>query len=119
MLRPVTFTRSIAVVTFAIATAFLKANEVTFAGYIVGFVALMEAPAIQSGLLIAHLAAPQTRGHAAEERRLAREFFTNGAILLLIGSLLIGWETWSRISKARAHRASLNFRTVGSPVPAG
>lgn len=84
---------SISMVTFVTATTFLKAHEITYAGYIVAILALMEAPAILSGLFIAHRANPQTRNHNEEEKRLAREIFTNGAILLLFGSFLIGWAT--------------------------
>lgn len=84
---------SISMVTFVTATSFLKTNEVVYAGYIVAILALMEAPAILSGLYIAHRADPKTRSHAREEKRLAREIFTNGAILLLFGSFLIGWAT--------------------------
>ena len=83
---------SISMVTFATAAAFLKTNEVIYAGYIVAILALMEAPAILSGLFIAHRAAPQTK-HANEEKKLSREIFTNGAILLLTGAFLIGWIT--------------------------
>ncbi len=83
---------SISIVTFATATAFLKTNNIIYAGYIVAILALMEAPAIFSGLFIAHKTAPQTI-HAEEEKKLAREIFTNGAILLLFGSFAIGWIT--------------------------
>lgn len=83
---------SISMVTFATAAAFLKTNEVIYAGYIVAVLALMEAPAILSGLFIAHRAAPQTK-HASEEKKLAREIFTNGAILLLSGAFVVGWIT--------------------------
>lgn len=83
---------SISVVTFATAASFLNLNEVVYAGYIVAILALMEAPAIFSGLFIAHKANPQTR-HVQEERKLAREIFTNGAILLLLGAFVIGWIT--------------------------
>jgi len=84
---------SISMVTFATAAAFLKLNDVTYAGYIVAVVALKEAPAILSGLYIAHKSAPETNKHTKEEKKLAREIFTNGAILLLLGSFLIGWMT--------------------------
>jgi hypothetical protein len=84
---------SISMVTFATAAAFLKVNDIVFAGYIVAVLALMEAPAILSGLFIAHRAAPETRSHKTEEKKLSREIFTNGAILLLMGSFLIGWAT--------------------------
>jgi hypothetical protein len=84
---------SISMVTFVTAASFLKAHDITYAGYVVAILALMEAPAILSGLFIAHRVAPQTRTHTMEERKLAREIFTNGAILLLLGSFLIGWAT--------------------------
>ena len=83
---------SISMVTFATATAFLGTEGVAYAGFIVGILALMEAPAIVSGLFIAHRTAPQTR-HVNEDHRLAREIFTNGSILLLVGAFVIGWLT--------------------------
>ncbi len=84
---------SISLVTFATATAFLKTNDIQYAGYIVAILALMEAPAILSGLFIAHRTAPETKSHTKEENKLSREIFTNGAILLLFGAFLIGWIT--------------------------
>ncbi|MBS0621786.1 MAG: sodium-dependent bicarbonate transport family permease [Verrucomicrobia bacterium] len=82
---------SISVVTFAAGCDFLQVHSVAYMGYIVALVALMEAPAILSGLFIAHRVAPQTRQHQQEEKKLlAHEIFTNGAILLLLGSFLIG-----------------------------
>ncbi len=75
---------SISMVTFATATAFLNNNNITYAGYVVAILALMEAPAILSGLFIAHRA-------SNKEKRLSREIFTNGSILLLFGAFCIGW----------------------------
>lgn len=83
---------SISMVTFATAAAFLKTNEIIYAGYIVSILALMEAPAILSGLFIAHRAEPKTK-HPNAEKKLTREIFTNGAILLLTGAFFIGWIT--------------------------
>lgn len=83
---------SISMVTFVTAATFLKTNDIIYAGYIVAVLALMEAPAILSGLFIAHRANPRTK-HASEEKKLAREIFTNGAILLLSGAFIIGWIT--------------------------
>jgi hypothetical protein len=85
---------SISMVTFVTAAAFLDANEVVYAGYIIAILALMEAPAILSSLFIAHRANPDTK-RAAERasNKLTKEIFTNGAILLLTGSFLIGWAT--------------------------
>lgn len=84
---------SISIVTFATAAAFLSTNSTVYAGYIVAIVALMEAPAILSGLFIAHRTAPETSSHTQEEQKLTREIFTNGAILLMSGAFLIGWIT--------------------------
>ena len=84
---------SISIVTFATAVSFLGVNSIAYAGYIVAIVALMEAPALLSGLFIAHRAAPETGSHAPEQKKLSREIFTNGAILLLSGAFLIGWIT--------------------------
>lgn len=84
---------SISMVTFATAAAFLDANAIIYAGYIVAVLALMEAPAIMSGLFIARRAAPQIPAHEAEKHKLMREIFTNGAILLLLGAFIIGWIT--------------------------
>lgn len=78
---------SISVVTFATAVSFLQEGHFLYAGCIVVVLALMEAPAILSGLMIAN------HGLSKElERRKSnmREIFTNGAILLLMGSFLIG-----------------------------
>lgn len=84
---------SISMVTFATAAAFLKTNEIFYAGYIVAILALMEAPAILSGLFIAHRANPQTKHEKEEKKLMSREIFTNGAILLLTGTFFIGWIT--------------------------
>lgn len=84
---------SISMVTFVTAASFLKVHDVVYAGYIVAILALMEAPAILSGLFIAHKTSPETRKHEEEEKKLSREIFTNGAILLLFGSFIIGWLT--------------------------
>lgn len=85
---------SISMVTFVTATSFLQVNDVVYAGYIVAVLALMEAPAILSGLFIAHRASPKTIESTEKAvPKLSREIFTNGAILLLLGAFLVGWAT--------------------------
>ena len=85
---------SISMVTFVTATSFLVANQVIYSGYIVAVLALMEAPAILTGLYIAHRAVPETiRATEKATPKLSREIFTNGAILLLFGCFIIGWVT--------------------------
>lgn len=85
---------SVSIVTFVTAASFLQQSAIAYEGYIVAVLALMEAPAILSALYIAHRAAPDTitAGKQATPK-LAREIFTNGAILLLFGSFLIGMLT--------------------------
>jgi len=85
---------SVSIVTFATAVGYLKIIDVPFDGYIVAILALMEAPAILSGLFIAHRTAPYTLKNAKKVNGiLSREIFTNGAILLILGSFIIGLIT--------------------------
>lgn len=81
---------SISVVTFITAVSFLQEKHIPYGGYIVAVLALMEAPAILSGLLIANHGTP-TGGERKKSN--LREIFTNGAILLLMASFLIGLLT--------------------------
>lgn len=85
---------SISMVTYVTATSFLESKGVAFAAYMTAVIALMEAPAIVSGLFIAYQAEPQlakntqdTSGHGF------RDIATNGALVLLVGAFLIGWIT--------------------------
>lgn len=82
---------SISMVTFVTAVGFLSSNGVGYGGYIVAVLALMEAPAILTGLFIAHREDPRTiKSTTRATPKLSREIFTNGAILLLTGSFIIG-----------------------------
>lgn len=83
---------SISMVTFVTATQFLGSQGIAYGGYIVAVLALMEAPAILTGLFIAHRANPKTiKSTEVATPKLSREIFTNGAILLLTGSFIIGY----------------------------
>ena len=85
---------SISMVTFVTAANFLESKGVAFAGYMTAVIALMEAPAIVSGLFIAHWAEPQlTKGPTAAAGYGLRNIATNGALVLLVGAFLIGWIT--------------------------
>lgn len=84
---------SISVVTFITASSFLKTNHIEYAGYIVAIMALMEAPAILSGLHIAHRYAPASFVNTGSSNaHPMHKIFTNGAIVLLLGSFVIGWQ---------------------------
>ena len=82
---------SVSAVTFAAAGEFLHLQGITYAGYMAAVVALMETPAIISGLL---LAGPRSR--ASEKGALGdviREVFLNGTVVLLLGAFAIGTLT--------------------------
>jgi len=85
---------SVSVVTFAAATEFLSALGRPGAGYMAAVLAIMETPAILSGLLLARrspAAAP-----AATTPRTLHEVFFNGALMVLVGSFAIGIATGER-----------------------
>ncbi len=84
---------SISLVTFATAAAFLDAHNIAYAGYMVAVLAVMEAPAIASGLYLAYRATPELRKDSSAH--LTRDVFTNGAVMLLLGAFLIGALTGS------------------------
>ncbi len=85
---------SISVVTFITASSFLKLNNIEYGGYVVALMALMEAPAIMSGLYIANKFAPETiMPNSTPRSHSTYRILTNGAILLLLGSFFIGWQS--------------------------
>lgn len=76
---------SVSVVTFVTAKEILAGQGLTPAGYMVAVLALMETPAIISGLILAK------RGSAAETGAVPwHEVLTNGSVMLLVGSFIIG-----------------------------
>lgn len=85
---------SVSVVTFVTATAFLGQAHIPFDGYMVAVMALMETPAIISGLLLArghHATTPSEHPVPLLSGVVLREVFVSGTVLLLLGSLAIGW----------------------------
>ncbi len=92
---------SISIVTFASAQTFLNQQAVGFEGYVVAMVAIMETPAIVTGIYLAHRGTrPAADGSAApaaaHRENLVREVLFNGSVMLLVGGLLIGWATGAR-----------------------
>jgi len=90
---------SVSIVTFTAAVSFLNLNNIAFQSYMISILALMEAPAILSGLYIAHKNSPSPSPNPSsniskQDKRLPlKEVFTNSAIILLIGSFFIGFIT--------------------------
>jgi len=85
---------SVSVVTFVAATGFLAYHDVAYEGYLVAMLALMETPAIVTGLLLARRGASGTLASSPLfSRNAAREVFLSGSVVLLVGSFVIGWTT--------------------------
>jgi len=83
---------SVSAGTFITAIAFLDAAKVAHESYPVIMLAIMESPAIIIGLVLANLAR-KGQGNGSEKRvsrELMHDAFTNGSVVLLLGSMLIG-----------------------------
>lgn len=80
---------SVSVVTFVTGLEVLRNSGMQPAGYMVAVLALMETPAIVSGLLLARRGAAQT-SDLGDRSELWRETLLNGSVVLLVGSFLIG-----------------------------
>jgi len=80
---------SVSAVTFVSAVSFLEMEQIAFGGHMVAVMALMEAPAIIVGVILIDKFQTDT-----QERRSLRSIFghsfTNGSVLLILGSLVIG-----------------------------
>ena len=79
---------SISAVTFVAAVGFLDAQEVSFGGHMVAVMALMEAPAIISAMILLRKFSPSNTDGGLKQTVI--HAFTNGSVLLILGSLLIG-----------------------------
>jgi hypothetical protein len=81
---------SVSVVTFAVAVAYLMAREVAFEKHFPLFVALMEAPAIVVGVLLARSGAA-SKGRGVDWGTTLHEVLLGKSVVLLLGGLAIGW----------------------------
>jgi hypothetical protein len=91
---------SVSAVTFITATGYLTAQGVDWNGYMVAAMALMESPAIIVGILLytrygtAATDNPAlSNGKGIDWGALLRESCLNGSVLLILGSMIIGWIT--------------------------
>jgi uncharacterized protein len=80
---------SVSVVTFAVATAALARQGIAHESHAALWVAVMEAPGIVAGILLARRAAAAEAG-ATRWRELAHDVLFGKSVLLLIGGLAIG-----------------------------
>lgn len=79
---------SVSAVTFVTAVSFLEIQQMHFGGHMVAVMALMEAPAIVVGVLLIRQFAEVKAGSM---RSTVRHAFTNGSVLLILGSLVVGY----------------------------
>jgi uncharacterized protein len=100
---------SISAVTFITASSLLDELQIAYGGHMVAALALMESPAIVVGLILVKVFAAKEAAVDGEEEESAgtywgevlREAFLNGSVLLLIGSVIIGFLTgtdgWNKV----------------------
>ncbi len=82
---------SISAVTFITGSSFLEQLGISFDGYMVAALALMESPAIIVGLILVNLfTADQDEERDFSWPEVLQEAFLNGSVFLLVGSLIIG-----------------------------
>ncbi len=78
---------SVSAVTFLTATAFLENLNIHYGGHMVASMALMESPAIIIAVLLMRRYSSDS---TTSLKSLIHESFTNGSVLMIMGSLLIG-----------------------------
>lgn len=86
---------SVSAVTFVAAVGFLESQGLTFGGHMVAVMALMESPAIIMGVILLmryEPDAPQKGGIG----NIIRHSLTNGSVIMILGSLVIGLIADSR-----------------------
>lgn len=81
---------SISAVTFITAGAFLTELGISFDGYMVAALALMESPAIIVGLILVNVFTADQGERDFSWSEVLQEAFLNSSVFLLVGSLLIG-----------------------------
>lgn len=80
---------SVSAVTFVAATTFLESQKITFGGEMVAVMALMESPAIIVGVILMMRYEGDSK-EGGQLRNIVQHSFTNGSVLMIIGSLIIG-----------------------------
>jgi len=81
---------SISAVTFVTAVSYLESHQISIHGYMVAIMALMESPAIIVGLVLITLFNKE-KTSKFNKSEILRHSFTNGSVLLILGSLIIGF----------------------------
>lgn len=81
---------SVSAVTFVTAVSYLESHQLALHGHMVAIMALMESPAIIIGLLLISIFNKDVK-QTINKADAIKHSLTNGSVLLIIGSLLIGY----------------------------
>ncbi len=81
---------SVSAVTFVTAVSFLEAQQLNLHGHMVAIMALMESPAIIIGLVLISLYNKKEKSKI-NIPEVVKHSLTNGSVLLILGSLVIGY----------------------------
>jgi len=81
---------SVSIVTFVTAIQYIDSLGLAYEPYMVAVVALMETPAIVTGILLSRAGAGDAPGAPVISKKLVREVLLNGSVVLLVGAFLIG-----------------------------
>lgn len=80
---------SVSAVTFVTAVSYLEFQKMEFHGHMVAIMALMESPAIIAGLILMSVFNKEEKMQI-HKTSVIKHSFTNGSVLLILGSLTIG-----------------------------
>ena len=83
---------SVSAVTFVTTVSFLEISQITFGGHMVAVMALMEAPSIIVGVLLIALNNKE-KENKMTFKSIVHHSLTNGSVVLILGSLVIGYLT--------------------------
>jgi hypothetical protein len=81
---------SVSAVTFVTAVSYLEAHQLELHGHMVAIMALMESPAIIIGLLLISNY-ENSEKKKINQKSILKHSLTNGSVLLILGSLIIGF----------------------------
>ncbi|MEY3645982.1 MAG: hypothetical protein RL127_690 [Bacteroidota bacterium] len=103
---------SVSAVTFVTAVAFLEMNQLKVGGEMVAVMASMEFPAIIMGVILMNLFPERTEDTPVKTpwRSAFKHSLTNGSVLMIFGSLLIGFISDSNQSVGIKHFTSDIFK---------
>ncbi len=82
---------SVSAVTFVTAVSYLESQQLSLHGHMVAIMALMESPAIIIGLVLISIFNKEDSTTSIKIPSVIKHSLTNGSVLLILGSLIIGF----------------------------